>query len=273
MEAAENTNVIARVVLVTPEKAKELLKRNRNNRSISDPRVRQYAEDMTAGKWQMNGQAVVTDINGDLKDGQHRLMAVVRSGVSVPMLLVEGVDENVVTFDRGRVRSALDIIRFAGYDRIVCNTQTVGCAKLDRLLREGTEVASDAWCKEWIDRHYAAVDVVAHLCSAKSSQACRANVKFSPMMLAIIYAYEAGISSDELSSFVEAVRTGIVTSDDQTSAVVIRNDLMARRVPKNGAARSAWVVMFERAIYDYANHIPRRKSYVTTKDHMYMKGE
>lgn len=101
----------ARIVKVTPKLAEEWIGRNTRNRHVRHPAVAAYARDMTAGAWHLNGESVKFSRNGVLLDGQHRLLAVIESGVTVPMLLVEGLPaEAQDTVDAGAKRTAADVL-------------------------------------------------------------------------------------------------------------------------------------------------------------------
>lgn len=63
-------------VLVGRKEAENLLGTNVRNRSVRDGRVRNYAVDMLTGNWPETGETVKYDINGDVVDGQHRLLGV-----------------------------------------------------------------------------------------------------------------------------------------------------------------------------------------------------
>lgn len=85
------------------------------NRSLSAQRVRAYAELMKSGRWLMNGESIIIDDNGNLIDGQHRLHAVIRSGASVKMVVVRGVDPGTFkTIDVGKKRCPGDVLHVAG---------------------------------------------------------------------------------------------------------------------------------------------------------------
>lgn len=81
------------VVNVTPAMAKEWLSNNGKNRKVSAPHVRRLAVSMAGGHWVLNGQTISFDDSGRLLDGQHRLTAVVESGVTVPMAVAVGVSD------------------------------------------------------------------------------------------------------------------------------------------------------------------------------------
>lgn len=117
-------SVSAKVIRVTPRKAKEWLdgddktrsKDKRNNRSLSSHMVDRYAGDMKAGRWQLNGESVV--FNGSaLLDGQHRLHAVVKADVPVDMVIVRGIDHSAFkTIDSGAARTMGHVLQIHGHD-------------------------------------------------------------------------------------------------------------------------------------------------------------
>ena len=105
-----------RTTLVTPQEAENLLARNKRNRAISALRIAQFASMMEQGAWYENGDAIRFDKNGDLMDGQHRLAAVVMSGVSQTFLFVEGLRPEVVhSIDTGRHRSNADMLAIESF--------------------------------------------------------------------------------------------------------------------------------------------------------------
>lgn len=122
----------AELVVMTPERASDLLKNNVGNRSVSQMAVDRLARDMTAGVFRFNGDAIRVRVDGVLADGQHRLLACVQSGVSFKTMLVTGLDrEDMLTLDRGRKRSIGDNLTIAyGYPSgnqlaAACRTLTV----------------------------------------------------------------------------------------------------------------------------------------------------
>lgn len=99
------------VVDVTPALAEQWLATTGPNRPVHAPTVERYAADMRAGRWHLNGDRVRFDASGALRDGRHRLSAVVLSGATVPMELARGLSEDAVqTVDTGRSRSFADAL-------------------------------------------------------------------------------------------------------------------------------------------------------------------
>lgn len=78
-------------MMVTPEMATAWLAKNTRNRAINADRVKLYAEEMKKGNWLPHHQGVAFYEDGTFADGQHRLCAVVKSGVTVPMVVTNGV--------------------------------------------------------------------------------------------------------------------------------------------------------------------------------------
>lgn len=78
--------------LVTPEMAATYLVSNHNNRRLDMFHVRKLSKDIREGKWVLNGDSVRFDTNGNLIDGQHRLHAILHSGISIPMIIIEGIE-------------------------------------------------------------------------------------------------------------------------------------------------------------------------------------
>lgn len=71
--------------------------------------VTEYAKEMRAGRWKSTHQGIAIGWDGKVVDGQHRLLAVIESGVSVEMLVTRGVDpETQDLVDGGRKRTVGD---------------------------------------------------------------------------------------------------------------------------------------------------------------------
>lgn len=122
--------ITVKAVTVTPKLATEWLELNKNNRTIRDRHVDALARDMAEGRWKMNGDTIRFDRDGNLADGQHRLWAILQSGTSQKMLVVEGISpESFDTIDNGSVRTGRDALQRQGFK----NATTVAAAA--RALR------------------------------------------------------------------------------------------------------------------------------------------
>lgn len=98
--------------MITPEIAADMLTSNTRNRSVRPAYVNELAGAMLRGEWVSNGDAIRFDETGVLLDGQHRLHAIVASGVPMHALVVRGIPAAAMTtIDVGRKRTAGDYLR------------------------------------------------------------------------------------------------------------------------------------------------------------------
>lgn len=107
--------VAVETVKVTPVMAADWLEFNTHNRTLRFRVVDAYAADMAAGDWQWNGETVKFAADGTLLDGQHRLAAIVQSGVTVPLLVVRDLESGAQdTVDAGARRQFSDALKLRG---------------------------------------------------------------------------------------------------------------------------------------------------------------
>ncbi|MEU8903022.1 hypothetical protein [Streptomyces mirabilis] len=103
------------VVHVSPELAARWLTQNTNNRPLSKNTVQQLADQIQRGEWQLTHQGIAFDEDDALIDGQHRLAAIVRAGLTVPLTVTQGVPRTAFTvMDTGRKRTGRDALALAG---------------------------------------------------------------------------------------------------------------------------------------------------------------
>ena len=109
-----NTNVDISIQTITPEIARKMLERNTRNRPRTTNHVKKLAKAMKSGEWKLNGEAI--KFNGTtLVDGQHRLTAVIESGVAIQSIVVHNLDEDVFdTLDQGKKRTLADTFSVLG---------------------------------------------------------------------------------------------------------------------------------------------------------------
>lgn len=113
--AEKYADVTVRIMRVTPELAAEMLKKNSNNRKLVRRHVELLVDVLDRREWYMNGETIVLSYDDVLLNGQHRLTAIVESGVSADCMVVYGIDpEAFKTIDGGRVRKVGDVLAMAG---------------------------------------------------------------------------------------------------------------------------------------------------------------
>ncbi len=111
------SNANMEIIEVTPRIAQTWLEDyNIDNRKVKRNVVDKYAYALSAGQWVVNGDAIRFDVNDRLIDGQHRLLAVVKSGVPLQQqLVIRNLPVRAFdTIDDGAMRTASDVIQRLG---------------------------------------------------------------------------------------------------------------------------------------------------------------
>lgn len=118
------TKMNSTVEMITPEYARQILEHNTKNRKPRTGLVAQYARAMERNDWKLTHQGIAINCDGTLLDGQHRLLAVISSGVTVRMLVTRGVpsDSQVAMDDHcpRSVSDALTLMSGQNFDQHVC---------------------------------------------------------------------------------------------------------------------------------------------------------
>jgi hypothetical protein len=101
---------------ITPALAEKWINNNFRNRPLRDDTVKAYARDMINGVWIPTHQGLAFNDEDELIDGQHRLHAIVLSGVTVQTMVTFGLPSQIAgkemttmdAVDRGATRSVGD---------------------------------------------------------------------------------------------------------------------------------------------------------------------
>ena len=104
----------SKVILIDKTMASELISCNILNRPLSGAWHNEIAHLMERGKFELSNDAITFDEDGFLTNGQHRLYAVIESGVPCVFITCFGVPF-IPDMDTGRKRSLLDNIKLFSY--------------------------------------------------------------------------------------------------------------------------------------------------------------
>lgn len=216
---------------ITPGYARQILDRNTENfRKIDWRKVNQYAREMQAGLWRDNGEGIQIYNDGTLANGQHRLHAIIKSGVTIRMVVVTGVDKSVKTFDRHMNRSSIQIARAMGYKNVT--TQELGA--IDILMfglsdtgRYGTEEVIEFYSR------IPMIDEITQISSKYSDHGIlRKSACIAAMFCAVV---NNAISVDDLTQFARITNSGIPVDGYVCNApLCLRKTLQAGLKTKTG---------------------------------------
>jgi hypothetical protein len=106
---------IAARVEISPTTARFLLAENEGNRTLSETRLFQYMSDMTEGRWIENGDGIAISTCGQLNNGQHRLVSIIKTGETVIMNLTVGLERKArMTNDTNLPKTASNLAKMEG---------------------------------------------------------------------------------------------------------------------------------------------------------------
>lgn len=157
--AANNQNIIAEVMTITPQDATAWLRCNKNNRPIRKRHIEFLSTEITNGNWQVNGQAIVIADDENILDGQHRLFAIIEAGKPIQSLVVYGITADAFkTIDTGAVRTGADALclYFKDVPQYIVKAAATAVQWCDRFERGQIHYAvrlSNTEVIEYVEKH------------------------------------------------------------------------------------------------------------------------
>lgn len=247
---------------ITPQMAKEFLGKSEGNPRWKDGRkivniqsVSRIERDIREGNWHPGNNTIAFDANGVLVDGHHRLMAIERAGITVPSVVVWGVDEaGQRHIDDGARRSDAQRI---GVDTTLAAVPVVGLA-FERKLGHHSPSTEEkvAWLEKHGYSHFAY-----NLCrTGQHSKTCEA--KKGGVIHGCVCALEFGVSQYKLSRFFSVVNSGYANGPEESAAITLRNQLMMKG-HSGLRGRMYHSIITQAAIWDYDHEQPRTRAYIT----------
>ena len=198
-------------VLVTPDMADKWIKTNvENNRNINYATVATYARMMAEGKWYMSPDYIAFDDKGCLFNGQHRLSAVIISGVSVWMNVdFGGYDDNSMAItDQGASRSATDIAKVLGYDAVYRSHVSQAFVRNIQYAKLGVQRKVKYSRNEIIDM----ISKYYYVCEYIYRKSIGTNLRNAGIMISVISALINGENEDDVDSFINELNGNINAS-------------------------------------------------------------
>lgn len=109
-------NLRIEVMTITVEIATEMMVKNNKNRPPHRSQIELLKEELRNNRYKLNGIPIIISDTGVLLDGQHRLLAVIETGIPIVSLVVYGVSEDAFdTIDNNIVRRAPDVFFIRGF--------------------------------------------------------------------------------------------------------------------------------------------------------------
>lgn len=227
---------------ITPEMADAILARKAINRPLSTEAVQRYANAMKNGKWHVGPPLLFNgdgshDVWAGLIDGQHRIAAVKRSGVTTEFAVIKGLDNKLfMHVDVGKARTARDVLSVLG----IKNAGIVAIVtRMIKHVENGGEAFSDYTSLLPADIAERAADEriygVANDLYGKYVEARRLlkNVGLAGYML-----YQGRVAGNaDMETFFEILAGRMIPSSLRDPAHLLRNRLTADALSKHKMTR------------------------------------
>lgn len=252
------------MVKIDPQKASELLSKNTQNyRRINRETVDKYATDMINGKWEDTGVPIVMDNWGILKDGQHRLMAIIRSGVTLEMLLITDVDHHVNMYDVGSKRSNQQILKASGFKKELTETYIVSAIRMIDAESFKPQRVSPATIQTYLEADIRMWETVSDVISYGGKKVARRG----PVACGVYLMLHSGYSPTLAKEFCRVVNTGFPCElRDSSGPIYLRNYLVFDAVNKGDSDTNRFLFCATvRAMADFANNRKRKRQYTVEK--------
>ena len=208
---------------ITPELASSYLLKNKCNRKLSSAHVNKLRKTIEAGKFEHTHQGIAFDTIGNLTDGQHRLTAIIESGIGVWMQVSRGIEiksKSVIDL-QSRPRSFSDQKTIDGWSSA---KQRIAVTRLWGILagRSG-KVFADHEIEEFHNQHKEAIDFALFVADGRKT------LKHAAFLTMMAIGYEAGFK-DEITSWADVIQHGVTTEPWQCSATRLRDWWMVTNI-------------------------------------------
>jgi hypothetical protein len=258
--------VSAHVVLVTPELAEQWLNRNPNNRRIVQARVSFYASQMQSGSWELTHQGIAFDEHGNLVDGQHRLAAVIASGVATRFWVFSGVSrKSMIAIDVGKSRTADDAFVLLGDEATRASVAIARILLGSYVFQRGTTEKLDIAYTIGLDKLRVFHDAMRDAIAFSAMQVHEKGLRHACVSAAIASAWFTQ-NRELISQFKDQFAAGVITSEADLAAIKLRNFMLTSNKTRGG--REARADLFLRACTALRAYIERRpiaKLYASTE--------
>ncbi len=178
------------------------------NRRPRKQLISQYAKDMQEGLWRFTGEPLIFDSKGHLKDGQHRLLALMKAGITMQFLVVRGVDTEAQKYmDSGARRLAQDALTLNGHEHD--NVSAANIARSVLYFQSGVR-PSQAAVVDFAEKNIEELDQCGRI-----GRDIRNKIGGSVAVYGAAYWYLSKIDSAKAQEFMVSLETGEnLTSDD-----------------------------------------------------------
>lgn len=219
---------------VTPSKATSWLNLNNTNRKLREGVAEKYADDMRNGRWTACPVPISFYDDGNVADGQHRLWAIVESGVAQRFPIARGLKrEDGLNIDTGLGRSLVDNARISRSETGLTN-EMVAIAR--SLVDGGHSNASNNNRQRSISERLSMFEQHREVVQWVTSNGPRGkSIRNAIVMAAMARAWYVEKDKDRLRRFADVLSSGLYEGDGETAAVALRNYILTKHAINTSA--------------------------------------
>lgn len=218
---------------ITKEKADEYLLGNHLNRPIKK-RIDKIKNDLLHGEFELTHQPIAVSSDGELIDGQHRLVAISETGIPAWIWVCHNAPKST-KIDKGCVRTDRESLYMAGviekgtvaYNNLTFPLVSFICQRnfgknYTVGVTEDNKYNVYLKCKDWIDP---VVKICTHGAKSVGSKARGAIVLY-----AMVCAIANGVDVAKLKKWYSILTTGDFYSEDRQELIAGRGVLILKRL-------------------------------------------
>ncbi len=219
-----------KIVEVTPQIALEWLAKNKVNRPLKRMTVDIYTRYMSTGLWREDtAETIKFGIDGFLRDGQHRLHAVVKSNTTIKFLVAYDLPNDIFTvLDTGTKRTAGDVLSAEG---IKSGAKIAGGMNKYYLLKIGQTHHSKKASNAEINNLYLSRMKFWNAVIEMTDKWYKKEILLSPSDMIGFYGYFYDIDQDDTFEFMEKLCTGD-NLEPNSPIKLLRSRLILSKTPR-----------------------------------------
>lgn len=241
IKTTESEKMKVSITKVTPVMASEFLSRNESNRKINKQQLEMIIRTIEAGKWRLTHQGIAFYTNGELADGQHRLQAIMRTGVSLTMPVFNGVErdeDTILAIDSGKGRTVVDGASISGVKMVAADLSVAKGLEFgyaDRSFKKLTHIESRDLCKKYEKELLNIKDLFPR---------SKSFITLAPVKAAAAKAINDGVELDLAQDFCNALVTGEYGYPLFVNAVRLRSKLLSKNYSCSAGREEAFNMMY-----------------------------
>jgi len=248
---AKSGEMHSALTLITPDRARQVIELQPRNRKVIDRKVNQYAQLILSGKWsQEHPQGLIFNKQGELIDGQHRLLAVIKANVSVKFYCTFNAEtSSQLLLDTATPRRLDQTAQIMGMD---ATPTKIAIAKVLLVKIEDTKL-----------NRFPSPDLVLSTfrkyqegISVASVRTNRLGINTAFVRAAIARAYYHCEDTVKLNHFIEVLDSGFSTEPDDVNIISLRNACVAKSISTDAKKLS----IYKKTLYVLANYLQGKTS-------------